>query len=259
LSLSARAPEYARKKQAPIDLPIAEGSFEAFPDAVRFADGLHAAGLRLPLASSSKNVAAMLRRVSLPDGSPLLSIFDVDLSGTDVPRGKPDPALFLLAAMAMKVPPTQCVVVEDGPAGIAAARRRYGLGRYRAARRRSLAASCSGRSGRHQLDQSDTAVPDGMLRIRPETETTATAPSRCRPARRHSTSRSARSTRGSCASPAPAGARTVCFPTHTPQRDRPNRAIIARVRHDGCGGAPGRAELLTGIEGASSRPCGGSY
>ena len=61
MSLSARAPEYARKKQAPIDLPIAEGSFEAFPDAVRFADGLHAAGLRLPLASSSKNVAAMLR------------------------------------------------------------------------------------------------------------------------------------------------------------------------------------------------------
>ena len=28
-------------------------------------------------------------------------------------------------------------------------------------------------------------------------------------------------------------------------------AIIARVRHDGCGGRPGRVELLTGIEGAS--------
>jgi hypothetical protein len=32
------------------------------------------------------------------------------------------------------------------------------------------------------------------------------------------------------------------------------RDIIARMRHDGCGGLPGRAELLTGIEGASSRP-----
>ena len=37
---AARAPEYARKKQALIDRLIAEGSFEAFPDAVRFADGL---------------------------------------------------------------------------------------------------------------------------------------------------------------------------------------------------------------------------
>jgi hypothetical protein len=29
--------------------------------------------------------------------------------------------------------------------------------------------------------------------------------------------------------------------THTTQRDRPIRAIIARMRHDGCGGRPGRA------------------
>src|SRR5271166_6034663 len=94
---AAHAPEYARKKQALIDRLIAEGSFEAFPDAVRFASALHAAGLRLALASSSKNVAAMLRRLSALDGRPLLSIFDADLSGTDVPRGKPDPALFLLA------------------------------------------------------------------------------------------------------------------------------------------------------------------
>jgi hypothetical protein len=26
------------------------------------------------------------------------------------------------------------------------------------------------------------------------------------------------------------------------------------MRHEGCGGMPGRVELLTGIEGASSRP-----
>jgi hypothetical protein len=30
--------------------------------------------------------------------------------------------------------------------------------------------------------------------------------------------------------------------------------LLARTRHGGCGGLPGRAELLTGIEGASSRP-----
>lgn len=30
--------------------------------------------------------------------------------------------------------------------------------------------------------------------------------------------------------------------------------ILARMRHDDYSGLPGRAELLTGIEGASSRP-----
>jgi hypothetical protein len=32
------------------------------------------------------------------------------------------------------------------------------------------------------------------------------------------------------------------------------RDILARMRHDGCGGRAGKVELLTGIEGASSRP-----
>jgi beta-phosphoglucomutase-like phosphatase (HAD superfamily) len=104
-----------------IDRPIAEGRFEAFPNAVRLASALDAAGLRLPLASSSKNVAAMLRRLSAPDGRLLLSIFDAGLSGMDVPLGKQDPALFLLAAKALQVAPTQCVAMEDAPAGIAAA------------------------------------------------------------------------------------------------------------------------------------------
>jgi hypothetical protein len=33
-----------------------------------------------------------------------------------------------------------------------------------------------------------------------------------------------------------------------------DRGIIARMRHDGCGGLAGKAELLTGIEGASRLP-----
>jgi hypothetical protein len=42
--------------------------------------------------------------------------------------------------------------------------------------------------------------------------------------------------------------------SHTPQGDMLIRDIIARLRHDGCGGRPGRVELVMGIEGASSRP-----
>ena len=36
-------------------------------------------------------------------------------------------------------------------------------------------------------------------------------------------------------------------------RDRTLTDILARMRHDGCGGRPARAELMTGIEAASSR------
>jgi beta-phosphoglucomutase-like phosphatase (HAD superfamily) len=94
---------------------IEEGSFDAFPDAVRFAVALHDAGFRLALASSSKNAEAMLQRLPLPSGESLLSIFDADLSGADVPRGKPDPAIFLRAADALGIAPTDCLVVEDAP------------------------------------------------------------------------------------------------------------------------------------------------
>jgi sugar-phosphatase len=38
----------------------------------------------------------------------------------DVPRGKPDPAGYLLGAEALGLPPAECVVLEDSPAGIAA-------------------------------------------------------------------------------------------------------------------------------------------
>ena len=33
-----------------------------------------------------------------------------------------------------------------------------------------------------------------------------------------------------------------------------HRFAISRMRHDGCGGRAGKVELLTGIEGVSSRP-----
>jgi beta-phosphoglucomutase-like phosphatase (HAD superfamily) len=52
----------------------------------------------------------------------LLRFFEPNLfSASDVLRGKPAPDLFLLAATRMKVRPGDCFVVEDSPAGVAAA------------------------------------------------------------------------------------------------------------------------------------------
>lgn len=44
------------------------------------------------------------------------------ISSEDVPRGKPDPAPYLLAARRLGVEPTRCLVVEDAAAGIRSAR-----------------------------------------------------------------------------------------------------------------------------------------
>jgi hypothetical protein len=38
------------------------------------------------------------------------------------------------------------------------------------------------------------------------------------------------------------------------QRGMVLRVLLSRFRHDGCGGRPGRAELVSGIKGVSSRP-----
>ncbi len=46
----------------------------------------------------------------------------VVLAAEDVLRGKPDPEGYLRAAALLGIPSTECVVVEDAPAGLAAAR-----------------------------------------------------------------------------------------------------------------------------------------
>lgn len=43
------------------------------------------------------------------------------LGSEDYPRGKPDPACFLLAARRLAVPPGECLVFEDSTAGVRAA------------------------------------------------------------------------------------------------------------------------------------------
>ncbi len=132
----SRAREYADTKQALIERLAAAGDFHAYDDAVLFLLAAKAAGMRVCAASSSKNADGFLRAVSvgafasahglhypfLAANTTLLDLFDANVDGRDVPRGKPDPALFLAAAQALGYAPESCFVVEDAPAGIAAAK-----------------------------------------------------------------------------------------------------------------------------------------
>ena len=77
---------------------------------------LDAAGVprALVTASSRAIMEAVLKVTALS--------FSVAVCGEDVRRGKPDPAPYVLAADRLGVPAAGCVVLEDSPTGIAAAR-----------------------------------------------------------------------------------------------------------------------------------------
>jgi sugar-phosphatase len=47
---------------------------------------------------------------------------EVLITAEDTPRGKPDPAGYLLAANRLGVPAARCLAIEDSPAGVRAAR-----------------------------------------------------------------------------------------------------------------------------------------
>ncbi len=118
----AKAPAYADIKQKRLETLIHTGAVLAYPDALRFVAALAALRWKLAVASSSKNATAMMRHICLSGTGSLLDIFAVNVCGRDLPMGKPHPAIFLLAAAELQVEPARCLVIEDAPAGIEAAR-----------------------------------------------------------------------------------------------------------------------------------------
>ncbi len=117
-----QAPAYAARKQARLLDLIGAGVVSAFPDALRFVSAVKALGWPMAVASSSKNANAMMHPVRLADGGGLLDAFGVNVCGRDLRHGKPDPELFLLAARELGMAPARCLVIEDAPAGVQAAR-----------------------------------------------------------------------------------------------------------------------------------------
>jgi mannitol-1-/sugar-/sorbitol-6-/2-deoxyglucose-6-phosphatase len=93
-----------------------EGAFNR--EAIRAIGYVEGLGLRLALASSSpmRLIRAVLSLGGLADR------FEVVLSAEDEERGKPDPAVYRSAALALRVAPGRCLAVEDSVNGVRSAK-----------------------------------------------------------------------------------------------------------------------------------------
>ncbi|MEJ5945874.1 HAD-IA family hydrolase [Pseudokineococcus basanitobsidens] len=87
----------------------------ALPGALAALAALPAA--RAAIATSCTRPLALARLGAAGVEAPAVLV-----TADDVVRGKPDPEPFLLAAQRLGVDPARCLVVEDAPAGVAAAR-----------------------------------------------------------------------------------------------------------------------------------------
>ena len=92
------------------------GPFEGVLELMRAA--MARADFRVAIATSGtrEKSEAVLRSANVPYREL------VYITGCDVTKSKPDPELFLLAAERAGVDPTLCVVIEDAPDGVAAAK-----------------------------------------------------------------------------------------------------------------------------------------
>lgn len=92
------------------------GPADLFPGARECLTACIAAGLRIGLASASRNARDVVRALGIEQ------LFDTITDAATVERGKPDPEIFLATARALGCDPSRCVGVEDAAAGIAAIR-----------------------------------------------------------------------------------------------------------------------------------------
>jgi HAD superfamily hydrolase (TIGR01509 family) len=76
-------------------------------------------GIQIALATST----AETRTRYLLDQAGIRSYFDQLVCGDHIARGKPEPDIYLAACSALALPPSDCLALEDSPAGIQSAHR----------------------------------------------------------------------------------------------------------------------------------------
>jgi HAD superfamily hydrolase (TIGR01509 family) len=106
---------------AALDVLVLEevaAGIEPMPGAVALLRALRAARVPLAMVSNSRRGFVELGL----DAAGLKGAFDVIVTAEEVARPKPAPDAYLAAAAALNADPSACVVLEDSPTGVAAAR-----------------------------------------------------------------------------------------------------------------------------------------
>jgi kojibiose phosphorylase len=105
----------ARKNAYYRELIARLGPDDLLPGAESLIEQARAHGLKVALASSSRNALEVVERLGIADR------FDARCDGSAASAAKPAPDLFLAAAAALGLPPSECVTFEDAADGIEAA------------------------------------------------------------------------------------------------------------------------------------------
>lgn len=137
----------ARERVLELELADADGSV-LLPGTAELVAALPARNWAVVTSASGELASRRLESVGI--APPLV------VSSDDIQRGKPDPEPFLLAAERLGVDPARCIVFEDAPVGLAAAR---------AAGMRSIAVTTT-----HTAQELDAdCVTEGLHRVSVET------------------------------------------------------------------------------------------
>lgn len=96
----------------------AHNRFTFYPGVTALVPTLQRAGLKVAVVSGG-----MRRRLFNDRTTEFLNTFDAVVTADECTHGKPDPEPYLRAATHLGVPPSRCLVVENAPLGITAAKR----------------------------------------------------------------------------------------------------------------------------------------
>lgn len=98
---------------------MVKDKLEPLPGVLKILSDLKSEGFKLAVGSSgpSENVELLLTSLKIKQ------YFDVIITAAEVKKGKPEPDVFLIAAKVLNVNTENCIVIEDAPVGIEAAKR----------------------------------------------------------------------------------------------------------------------------------------
>lgn len=105
-------------EKAKVYLGLAADQLTPYPGVLEFIRDLAAREVRLALVTGSLRAEAdvVLRTFNLTD------IFSTVIAAEDVTHGKPSPEGYLKGARGLNVGPADCIIIEDAPSGVQAAK-----------------------------------------------------------------------------------------------------------------------------------------